>query len=814
MNPRPGSAGCPRQLLNDHDQEGGATMKERNAKLMHARMLRLRTRSVPLLLTLLIVACATTKNAKDVAPPAAPPAAKSAPRDTGTAISTGPEKPPEQSKLFKGSGVLVSGQDEGGVVPGLPPAPLPPGSAVTLNFEGADIRDVVRNILGDILNESYTIDPAVGGTVTIRTTSGIARESLHATMEMLLRMNGATMTREDRIWKILPAAAAVRGNVTPQLGSSSRPLPPGYSVLIVPLHYVGVRQMALLLEPFVKDQTTVRVDDLRNFLILSGTELELKHLLATVEMFDINWMAGMSAGLFTLQSADVKSVMAELEKALGTPDKSPLTGILRIIPIERLNAVLVITPQAAYLDEAKKWIERLDKASTEGAGIRFYVYQVQNGRAERIAPLLQQAFTGRVTQPAPGPGPPTLAPGTPSGTIVTPPQYQPQPLTNVALPQTSTQPPPAVQAQGPGGTAAAIARSLAGADGIGIVRNVQVVADKDNNTILIVATPSEYSIIEAALKKLDIQQRQVIIDVTIAEVTLTDQIAFGVEWLFKGGAPSGRGAGGLFTHSTPFNPGAPPASSSSGGTTTNPALTILSGFSYLIQSANFPGGIQAALHLLDTYGNTKVISNPHLSALDNQKATIKVGNRIPIQQQTIVGGTTNAVTTTAQYIDTGVLLQVTPHINAGGLVTMEVDAEVSNPGATTDPTQAPPINTRSVQTLLAVPTGQTMVMGGLILEDNENSSKGLPLVSRIPILGGLFGDQSLTNNRTELVLFITPRVVENEGDVARILDDLRRKMEQLDVIFPRPGTSEPLPPVPQTLKYAPGSAPEEGNVAK
>jgi general secretion pathway protein D len=768
----------------------------------------------PLLLTLLLAGCATTKTAREAREPA--PAPKSHSPDTGMVIGAAPsDKPTERSRIYKGTGILVDGQEEGGVVP--PPAPTPgqrSGQAVTLNFEGADIRDVIRNILGDILNESYTIDAAVGGTVTIRTTSGIPRESLPATMEMLLRMNGATMTKESGVWKILPAAAAVRGNITPQLGSSSRPLQPGYSVLIVPLHYVGTRQMATLLEPFVKDQTTVRTDDLRNFLILSGTEFELRHLLQTIEMFDINWMQGMSAGLFTLQTADVKSVMQELEKALGTPDRSPLTGILRIIPIERLNALLIITPQAAYLEEAKKWIERLDKAGVDSAGIRFYVYQVQNGRSERIAPLLQQAFTGRVTQPAPGPGPPQLAPGTPAGTIVTPPAYQAQPLTNVAIPQTSTQPPPAAQGQTPGAVSA-IARAVTGAEGIGIIRNVQVVADKDNNTILIVATPAEYSVIEAALKKLDIPQRQVVIDVTIAEVTLTDQINFGVEWLFKGGAPSGRGAGGLFTRSTPFNPGASPTTSSGSTSTTTNGLSVLNGFSYLIQSANFPGGIQAALHLLDTYGNTKVISNPHLSALDNQKATIKVGNRIPIQQQTIVGGTTNAVTTTAQYIDTGVLLQVTPHINAGGLVTLEVDAEVSTPGTTSDPTVAPPINTRSVQTLLAVPTGQTMVMGGLISEDNENSSKGLPLVSRIPILGGLFGDQTLTNNRTELVLFITPRVVENEADVVRIIDDLRRKMDQLDGVFPvRKTSGETETPAIPALKFAPGTQLEPGNVAK
>jgi general secretion pathway protein D len=733
--------------------------------------------TLALALSLMLSACATTRVGRDAQPPAPAKPASSA---TDAVILGGPssDKPADRAKLYKGTGILVTGQSEGGDVPPAPKPRTAPGPMVTLNFEGADIRDVVRNILGDILNESYTIDQAVGGTVTIRTTSGIPRESLPATMEMLLRMNGATMTKEAGVWKILPAAAAVRGNVTPQLGGSSRPLPPGYSVQIVPLHYVGVRQMATLLEPFVKDQTTVRVDDLRNFIILSGTELELRHLIDTIEMFDINWMAGMSAGLFTLQSADVKSVMTELEKALGTPDKSPLAGILRIIPIERMNALLVITPQPEYLDEARKWIERLDKAGSDSAGIRFYIYQVQNGRAERIAPLLQQVFTGRVTQTPLGAGPPTLAPGTPAGTIVSPPAFQPG--APMGTPQTQ-----APSAATPGAVQSTIQRALSAAEGIGVIRNIQVVADKDNNTILTVATPAEYAVIEAALKKLDIQQRQVSIEVTIAEVTLNDELQFGVEWLFKGGAPSGRGSGGQFNTSTPFNP----AVAIAAGATNPVGLAVSTGFNYLINNSNFPGGVQAALHLLDKYGDTKVISNPHLAALDNQKATIKVGDRIPIPSNATVGGATNVVTTTTQYIDTGVLLQVTPHINAGGLVTLEVDAEVSTPGTSTDPNVGPPINTRSVQTLLAVPSGQTMIMGGLITETKQNTSAGLPLISRVPVLGGLFGNQDLKNNRTELVLFITPRVVETEFDTRRFIDDLRRKMERLDDVFPRQKTA-------------------------
>ena len=688
-----------------------------------------------------------------------------------------------QAHLYKGTGVVVKGLQPGG---GLPPGPAvqPVGNAVVINFEGADLREVVRNILGDILNETYTIDPAVGGTVTIRSSSGIPREALPATLETLLRMNGATMIRSGGMYMVVPQANAVRGNITPQLGNSTRALPPGFSVQIVPLKYVGVREMLRLLEPFAKDAQAVRPDELRNMLILSGTEQELRHLMATIDMFDIDWMAGMSAGVFTLQNSDVKQVMTELEKIVGDRNASPLTGILKIVPIERMNALLVVTPNPAYLEEVKKWIERLDKGG-EGGGLQLYVYNLQNTRAERLAPLLQQAFTGRVTQPATASAP-TVAPGTPAGTIVNPPQFSAQPSVPVANPGGPTN---VVVNQAPGAAGTG--------QGTGIVRNLQVVADKDNNTLLLIATAAEYSIIEAALKKLDIPQRQVVIDVTIAEVTLTDDLQFGVEWLFKGGAPSGRGSGGLLTGSVisnainPANPGLPNA-------VDTPVASLVKGFTYIVNNANFPGGIQAALHLLDSYGSTKVVANPHVAAADNQKATIKSGNRIPINQQTLVGGTTNAVTTTSQYIDTGVLLQVTPHINAGGLVSLDVQAEFSIPGVPDVPGNAPPINTRSVQTYVTVQSGQTMVMGGLISDERTNTYEGLPLLSRIPFLGGLFGNQDLKNDRTELVLFITPRVVENEVDMTRVIEDLRRRMENMDRFFPYipPFPSEVFPPRP------------------
>ena len=484
------------------------------------------TRAAALVVTILVAACATQR---DDASGAGVPSQRTSPLRASTAISPtladaaqraqAPGLPSAQdnANIYKGTGVLVRGQQPGG---GLPAGPVvqQAGGGVVLNFEGADLREVVKNILGDILNESYTIDAAVGGQVTIRTSSGIPRDALPATLETLLRMNGATMVKEGGLYKILPSAVAVRGNITPQLGNSQRALPPGFSVQIVPLRYIGTREMIRVLEPLAKDATAIRPDDLRNLLILSGTERELKHLLETIDIFDVDWIAGMSVGLFTLQNSDVKTVGQELDKVMGDRNTGPLAGIVRVIPIERMNALLVITPQPAYLDEAKKWIARLDQGGG-GDGPRFYVYHLQNQRAEKLGPLLTQAFTGRAA-PAGAPAAPTVAPGTPAGTIVSPPAFQAQTTPATPTIQVTTPPPQ------PGPVAQAIARA---AEGLGIVRNIQVVADKDNNTLLIVATGPEYLVIEAALKKLDVPARQVAIEVTIASVTLTDELDFGVE---------------------------------------------------------------------------------------------------------------------------------------------------------------------------------------------------------------------------------------------------------------------------------------------
>lgn len=627
------------------------------------------------------------------------------------------------------------------------------GDEISLNFDGADVREVVKTILTDILNEAYLFDPQVGGAVTLRTTKPIPRGALIATLETVLRMNGAALVKESGVFRVVPVAQAVRGALTPQLGASGQPIPQGFSVRLVPLKYVGVREMARILDPFVKDAASMRADDLRNMLILFGTERELQHLINTIEMFDVDWMSGMSVGIFTLRSAEVKTVFSEIEKIMGDKNAGPLAGLLRIIPIERLNALLVISPQPHYLEQAKLWVERLDKGGDSG-GARIFVYQVQNGRAERLAALLTQAFTGRAPA-ATTPSAPTLAPGQTPATI----SSGAQPAGPAARPAA-----PAAPAQSASG------------EGLAIARNVNIIADKDNNALLIMASPAEYALIESAIKKLDIAPRQVMIDVVIAEVTLTDGLDLGLQGYFKHGD---HFQGSLLT-----------GSSGTLGTTAP-------GFSYVWKpggalGAIAPGGVVGSFGLTASDSRVKVISRPNILATDNQKAQIQIGQRVPTTSQSqTVSGTTTGIINSVQYLDTGILLAVTPHINAGGLVALELNAEVSKAlKNTTSGIDSPIITRTTAQSMITAQSGETMILGGLISEDKSQDSSGLPFISEIPVLGALFGKQSRSSKRTEMVMFITPRVVTTDQQLRVVMDELRGKMSLLDGIFPARGTPQ------------------------
>lgn len=693
-----------------------------------------------------------------------------------SAVATGPTNAaargqtpaaiPDTSRLYAGTGQFVK--------PPAAPAPATKGpEEFTLNYESLDIRQVVQSILGDMLRESFSIHPQTTGNVTIRLSKPVARSELIPTLDLLLRQNGQIMVKEDGIYKIMPAAVGTRGSVSPQVMTTPAQLPNGYSVQIVQLRFAGVRDMQRILEPYaVEPQSSIRIDELRNLVILSGTQRELKHMLEVIDIFDVDYLAGYSVGLFPMQT-DVKALSADLDRIFGgggtgaTATPSPLAGIVRIVPIERLNGLLVITTQPRYLEEAKKWIDRLDKGGGLAGGTRLNVYPVQNGRADRLAQLLTDIYGNRQGG-ATGTGA-TLAPGARPATTTTP--------------GTPAQPGGGGQVA-QGGAFGAFLSNIFQSSGTAVSKDTRIIADDDNNALLILASPADYETILAALRQLDVPRRQVLVEVLVAEVTLTDDIKFGIEWFINGrlntvGALR-NGGNSAFASALPQVPGLG-AITDPRGTNAAPLVRPTDG----LQLINVYGtDIRAVLQALGQDGRAKVESAPKLLVLDNAKGTVNVGTRISVETGSSTGsGTGGNTVTTRQYIDTGVLLTVTPRINAGGRVTLDINQEVSSAGASSN--NNPPINTRKAQTTVNVASGETMVLAGLIQTDRGSGSYGVPLLAKIPIIGGLFGTQSFRNNRTELVVLITPTVISSNDEARGVTDELRKKLPSLEHLMQR-----------------------------
>lgn len=684
-------------------------------------------------------------------------------KPAASAAGTPDNKADDGMKLIRGTGTFVQ-----------PPPPRPASAAagaVTINFEGADLREVIRVMLGEMLRENYTIDPRVNGSVTIHTSQPVGNEAIASILETVLRMNGAALVRENGAYRVVPVATALRGGAVPQVGNQTAP---GYGVQVVPLRYIAAREMAKILEPLAPEGSILRVDETRNLLLIAGSEAERRQAQETISVFDVDWLAGMSVGLFNLQSVSVKDILPELEMIFGDKAKGPFAGLVRVIPIERLNALFVATAQPHYLEQARIWVERLDRNGSK-SGTRLFVYPVQNGKAERIAALLSQvlgdgkpASTSAKPQLAPGLSGTTLssttlgAAGAGLGTVSSGSGM------GAGLSAGTGNLPAAATTAGAGTVASGSAEAL----GLGRGSTVKVIADPDNNALLIMANAAEYEKIEEAIKKLDVTPRQVLVEVTIAEVTLSGALNYGLEWFFSGNG----GVTGMLFNSDSNNRALP----------SDPTGTVTPRMPFSAVWRGSTGNIKAVLSALANNTKVNIISSPHIMVTDNQVARINVGASVPVQGQSTITGTTaaTAITTSVQYVDTGVLLSVRPHINAGGLVNLEINQEVSDvqPGVTTQGLNSPTINKRSAQTTVAVQSGDTMVLGGLIKDDKSDGSSGLPGLSEIPILGALFGTKTQNSTRRELLITITPRVVEDTSQARDVTAEFRKKLSGLRAI--------------------------------
>ena len=626
---------------------------------------------------------------------------------------------------------------------------------VTLNFVNADIREVVRSILGDTLNANYLIDPKVQGTVTVHTSRPLPRSGLLPMLEEVLRLNGMALVLRDGIYEVLPlqqapaGAAMARARLSPGLPGR------GFGIQIVPLANISAREMANILEPVVPSDRILRVDTARNLLMLGGTQQELATQQELIDLFDVDWLAGMSFAMLPLKSTEAETLIPELQEVFGDPDQGPLAGLVRFVAIERLNAILVIASRPSQIDKAREWVARLDKAGEEGDGQRLHVYFVQNGRAENLAAVLREVFAPSGGDRAPSA---QLARGRQRAEIGGRTARETRRAARQARAEGGEEG-EAVEAEAPAVQAGTRAAGRAG-EAITLIGDdeIRIIADETNNALVILATPRDYRMVEAALRKLDVVPLQVLIEVVIAEVTLTDTLRFGVQWFFEHRSSDFH----LTDNAVAI------------GNIASVFANPVGGFSYFLNMTDF----RVALDALDEITDVNVVSAPQLMVLDNQTAEIQVGDQVPItvQQQQAVIGDANIINS-VQMVDTGVILRVTPRVNAGGLVIMDIEQEVSDAvRTTTSNIDSPTIQQRRIKTTVAIQSGESVALGGLIRDRRDRTESGIPFLHQIPFLGDLFGATSNTETRTELIVVITPRVIGGLQDARDMTRELRQKM--------------------------------------
>ncbi len=637
-----------------------------------------------------------------------------------------------KKQIFPGSGQFTRNTG------GRRPATQKSQGEYSLNFDDADLGEVSKVILTDILNENYVLSPKVAGKVTLQTTQPLSKQELMPTLEMLLELNNAALTYRDGLFQIKPASEAIASSYF--AGSARRTVRAGHQIKVVPVKNVAVTELLDIIKPLLHEKTILHADKQRNLLMLSGTATELHRAMDIVNTFDIDMMKGRSFGLFPLQSVEAKKLIEELNKLFSAEGKEG-GGIIQFMEIERLNAILAITTQPNKLNSVEQWILRLDRTNTAaGGGVN--VYRAQHVDAVELAATLNEIFASSNKKNMPA----SVAAG--------------KKQVEVTNKKTDTK--------------KTTTKVKAGAKVMSSeVGEVKIIADEINNALVIVATAQDYSTIHRVIKQLDVMPLQVLIDATIVEVTLTDKLSYGIKWFLEhnnGGQNAVNSDGGQFSDAA-----AAAAAAATGG------------FSYAFASNS--GDISAVLDATASDNKLNVISSPSLMVLNNQEASIQVGDEVPIRtsQSTNLNNSDGIETSSIQQRKTGVKLKVKPRVNASGLVIMEIDQSVENVAETTvSGIDSPTIATREITSSVAVQSGETIVLGGLIKNDDTFNQGGIPVLHTLPLIGPLFGSTTKNNVKTELVVLITPRVIKSRQDARLIADEFKRKLSGIYTESPEP----------------------------
>ncbi len=657
------------------------------------------------------------------------------------------------------------------------PQPIASGNGFDLNFENTPVATVAKVVLGDILGTGYTIDPRVQGTVSLVSVKPVPKSDIIFVLENALRLSGVVLVRDTAGYRLTPLGDAVGAGRVDAAASSPEP---GYGVSVVPLQYVSAQTVLKLMDSFATKPGAVRADATRNLLLIQGSGAERRAAVDTALSFDVDWMRGQSVGIYPIANSAPEPIIAELEKIMDSGESGLSQSVVKFQAVSRLNAILVVSRKPALLRTAATWIRRLDSADTGRTSV--HVYQVKYGEARQIARVLTEMFIGGSGSAQLDAASNQIAPG--SGT------YSTSSADRLSLNNNSpgsssggfgsrTQPGAATGgATGFGAArdaAAANTPNLGTLDGGGrsagsgqpVLQNVRITADTVNNTLLIYGDQESYRIIATTLQQVDQPQLQVAIDATIAEVTLTDELSYGVQFFLTSrnlGLKPDQGSV-LNTQST----------AAAAGTVANQFISrALPGFNFLVGPEAQPNAILDALH---TVTSVKVLSNPSLVVVNNQPAILQVGDVVPVSTgSATVLTTSNTVVNTIDYRNTGIILRVSPRINVNGNVRLEVEQEISSVQPTAIPTLTPTVSERKVKSSVSVASGQTVLLAGLISEQQNNTRNGIPLLDQIQGLGDAFSHQDKKNTRTELIIFIRPQIIRDGNDAHFVAEELRSKL--------------------------------------
>ncbi len=599
-------------------------------------------------------------------------------------------------------------------------------NGVTLNFVDADIKDVLKAVLTETLKVNYVLDPEVRGKVTLKSSTPIPKDAVMFAVEGALQLNNVALVEEDGLFQVMPMQKAHSKTTTIRPYIPPRGKSEGYSVRIVPLKYTTARAMEEVLRPLAPGNGILRVDHNRNLFLLAGTQPELDAMLDTIDIFDVDWLSSMSFAIIKPENVDAKTLTNELGFVFEDRD-SPISGLVKLIPIPRINSILVMSKQPHYISQIQEWAVRLDR-SADLQTRRIYIYRAQHSRAEDLSASLGSLLGASADSPITGLS--FSQTNEVTGTV---------PDGTAGLPSPTSQPAPQ--------------KTSSAAD----VGGLRIVADEKNNALMILATPSEYELIESVLNQLDVAPDQVLIEASIAEVALNDDLAYGVQWFFQK-------SDSTFTLSD----------AASGA-----IASAFPGFSYtyLLDDTDI------VLNALASVTDVKILSSPKLMVVNNQTASLQVGDQVPIATQSAVnvGDPDAPIVNNIEFRDTGVILEVTPRINRSGSVLLDVSQEVSDVADTvTSGIDSPTIQQRKITSTVVVQDGETVALGGLIRDTETVSNSGVPLLKDIPGIGEAFKSTDKSNRRTELLIFITPRIASNVEETRAITDYLRDRLESVD----------------------------------